>query len=87
MGDAAPASGQGRAAVGVHRRFPDRQGHDVACWKTCGHHGGKKIDGRGRHLAVDAEGWLLALAVTAASISDKAGAKPLVIKLFNASAP
>ena len=25
-GDAAPASGQDRAAVGVHRRFPDRQG-------------------------------------------------------------
>jgi len=27
---------------------------------------------RGRHLAVDAEGWLLALVVTAASVSDKA---------------
>src|SRR6266851_8902768 len=40
-----------------------------------GYHGGKKITGRGRHAAVDTEGWLLALVVTAASVSDKAGAK------------
>jgi transposase len=42
---------------------------------TSGYHGGKKIKGRGRHLIVDTEGWLLALVVTAASVSDKAGAK------------
>ena len=48
------------------------------------YHGGKKITGRGRHLAVDTEGWLLALIVTAASASDKAGAKILLIKLFDA---
>jgi transposase len=52
--------------------------------KTSGYHGGKKITGRGRHLAVDTEGWLLALVVTAASVSDKAGAKLLIIRLFNA---
>ena len=52
--------------------------------KTSGYHGGKKITGRGRHLAVDAEGWLLALVVTAASVSDKAGAKLLIIRLFDA---
>jgi transposase len=51
---------------------------------TRGYHGGKKITGRGRHLAVDCEGWLLALVVTAASVSDKAGAKLLLIKLFDA---
>ena len=45
---------------------------------TSGYHGGKKITGRGRHLIVDTEGWLLALAVTAASVSDKAGAPLLV---------
>ena len=45
---------------------------------------GKKITGRGRHLAVDTEGWLLALVVTAASVSDKAGAKILLIRLFDA---
>jgi len=58
--------------------------HDTVSKKTSGYHGGKKITGRGRHLAVDAEGWLLALVVTAASVSDKAGAKVLLIKLFNA---
>ena len=51
---------------------------------SSGYHGGKKITGRGRHLAVDTEGWLLALVVTAASVSDKAGAKLLVIRLFDA---
>jgi transposase len=58
--------------------------HATVAKKTSGYHGGKKITGRGRHLAVDCEGWLLALAVTAASVSDKAGAKLLIIKLFNA---
>jgi transposase len=48
--------------------------HDTVSKKTSGYHGGKKITGRGRHLAVDCEGWLLALVVTAASVSDKAGA-------------
>jgi len=58
--------------------------HDTVGKGTSGYHGGKKITGRGRHLAVDVEGWLLALVVTAASISDKAAAKLLVIRLFNA---
>jgi transposase len=48
---------------------------------TSGYHGGKKIKGRGRHLVVDCEGWLLALVVTAASVSDKAGAKLLAGRL------
>lgn len=51
---------------------------------TSGYHGGKKLTGRGRHLAVDTQGWLLALVVTAASVSDRAGAKLLVIKLLDA---
>jgi transposase len=58
--------------------------HDTVRKATSGYHGGKKITGRGRHLAVDTEGWLLALVVTAASASDKAGAKILLIKLFDA---
>jgi len=57
---------------------------DTVGTATRGYHGGKKITGRGRHLAVDTEGWLLALVVTAASVSDKAGLKLLVIRLFNA---
>lgn len=48
---------------------------------TSGYHGGKKIKGRGRHVVVDTEGWLLALVVTAASVSDKAGAKLLASRL------
>jgi transposase len=48
---------------------------------TSGYHGGKKITGRGRHLVVDTEGWLLALVVVAASVSDKAGAKLLASRL------
>lgn len=58
--------------------------HDTVSKATSGYHGGKKITGRGRRPAVDAEGWLLALVVTAASVSDKAGAKLLLIKLFDA---
>jgi transposase len=58
--------------------------HDTVPRATSGYHGGKKITGRGRHLAVDTQGWLLALVVTAASVSDKAGAKVLLIKLFDA---
>jgi transposase len=42
------------------------------------------VTGRGRHIVVDTEGWLLALVVTAASVSDKAGAKLLLIRLFDA---
>jgi transposase len=44
---------------------------------------GKKINGRKRHLAVDVEGFLLAVVVTAASVGDRMGAKLLVIALLN----
>jgi transposase len=77
---------QGRAA-GPSGCIVDSQivkAHDTVSKKTSGYHGGKKITGRGRHLAVDTQGWLLALVVTAASVSDKAGLKLLVIRLFNA---
>ena len=45
---------------------------------------GRRSPAAGRRIAVDTEGWLLALIVTAASVSDKAGAKLLLIKLFDA---
>jgi transposase len=45
---------------------------------------GKKINGRKRHLAVDVEGLLLAVVVTAASVGDRMGAKYLIIALLNA---
>ena len=43
-----------------------------------GYDGGKKLTGRKRHLLVDTQGWLLAILVTAASISDPAGAQTLL---------
>ena len=50
---------------------------------TRGFDNGKKINGRKRHLAVDVEGFLLAVVVTAANVGDRAGAKLLVIALLN----
>jgi transposase len=44
---------------------------------------GKKINGRKRHIAVDVEGFLLAVVVTAANVTDRMGAKLLVIALLN----
>ena len=55
---------------------------DTVAKATSGYHGGKKITGRGRHLITDTEGWLLALTVTAASVSDKAGAKMVTARLI-----
>jgi transposase len=54
---------------------------DTVPKSTSGYHGGKKITGRGRHIVVDTEGWLLALVVVAASASDKAGARLLAARL------
>ena len=42
-----------------------------------GYDGGKKLTGRKRHLLVDTQGWLLAVLVTAANVSDPAGAQQL----------
>jgi transposase len=50
---------------------------------TRGFDGNKKINGRKRHLAVDVNGFLLAVAVTAANINDRTGAKLLLIALLN----
>jgi transposase len=44
---------------------------------------GKRINGTKRHVAVDVEGFLLAVVVTAANIGDRMGAKLLVIALLN----
>jgi transposase len=49
---------------------------------TRGYDGGKKINGTKRHVAVDVEGFLLAVVVTAANIGDRMGAKLLVITLI-----
>jgi transposase len=64
----------------------DSQTVKAAEW--VGHHsrgydGNKKINGRKRHLAVDVNGFLLAVAVTAANIGDRDGARLLIIALLN----
>jgi transposase len=53
----------------------DSRGYDAA----------KKTEGRKRHLAVDVMGLILAVAVTAASVQDRDGARPLLWKLAAAS--
>jgi transposase len=56
---------------------------DTVAAASRGFDNGKKINGRKRHIAVDVEGFLLAVVVTAASIGDRMGAKLLVIALLN----
>jgi transposase len=46
-----------------------------------GYAAGKKTEGRKRHLAVDATGLILAVAITAASVQDRDGARPPLWKL------
>lgn len=48
---------------------------------TRGFDGGKKINGRKRHIAVDTLGLLLAVCVTPASVQDRDGAHPLLALL------
>jgi transposase len=69
------ASGtQARSNPGNHRQ-PVKTGQR-------GYHGGKKTNGRKRHLAVDTMGWPLAVAVHAAGIADTRGAHLVLIRLF-----
>jgi hypothetical protein len=50
---------------------------------TRGFDSGKKINGGKRHLAVDVEGLLLAVVITAANIGDRMGVKLRVIAVLN----
>lgn len=49
-----------------------------------GYDAGKKVNGRKRHLLVDTLGWLLAIVVTSAAVSDPAGARTLLRRLAGA---
>ncbi len=49
-----------------------------------GYDAGKKVSGRKRHILVDTMGLLMAVVVTAASVSDAAGAKLLLLSLGGA---
>jgi transposase len=46
----------------------------------------KKVNGRKRHIAVDTTGLLLAVVITAASVQDRDGARPLLWNLRRACA-
>jgi transposase len=83
---------RGRLRVGLGRHpqpsaaIVDSQsvkGADMVGATSRGFDSAKKINGRKRHLAVDVEGLLLAVVVTAASVGDRMGAKLLVIALGN----
>ena len=51
---------------------------------TRGWDNAKKVNGRKRHIAVDTAGLLLAVVITAASVQDRAGARPLLSNLHRA---
>lgn len=64
----------------------DSQSVKAAEWagaSTRGYDGAKKINGRKRHLAVETNGFVLAVAVTAANVNDRVGARLLIIALLN----
>ncbi len=74
-----PATGtaKSRAAQASHSRGAgQRQDHAGSSYDS-----GKQIKGRKRHLLVDTLGLVLAVAVTAASVSDPAGARLLFRRL------
>jgi transposase len=51
---------------------------------TRGWDNAKKVNGRKRHIAVDTGGLLLAVVITAASVQDRTGARPLLWNLHRA---
>ena len=52
---------------------------------TRGWDNAKKVNGRKRHIAVDTQGLLLAVVITAASVQDRDAARPLLWNLHRAS--
>ncbi|MEE1830049.1 IS5 family transposase [Streptomyces sp. SP17KL33] len=65
--------GAGRAALPTAAVIDSQtvRGADTVGAATSGYDGGKKIKGRKRHIAVDTNGWLLTVLVTAASVQDR----------------
>lgn len=54
--------------------------------KEVGYDSGKKIKGRKRHILVDTLGLLIVVVITAASVSEQAGAKQVLSKLYQVRA-
>lgn len=78
----AAAGGTHRATHGGHRGFAI--GQDDLKRGQRGYDAGKKTKGRKRPIAVDTQGWLLAVIVHSAGIQDRAGARAVFIRLFAA---
>ena len=57
------------------------KGADTVGRNTRGYDAGKKVNGRKRHIAVDTIGMLLVVMVTAASVQDRDGARPLLARV------
>ena len=71
--------GRGRRAP--HHAILDSQSvKSAAEGEAHGFHGGKKIKGRSRHVAVDSQGTLLAVSVTAANVSDSSQAGAVMVQ-------
>ena len=74
------ASGANAAAQGSDHRFAI--GQDDLKRGQRGYDAGKKTKGRKRHIAVDTQGWLLAVNVHSAGIQDRIGARAVLMRLF-----
>ena len=72
----APRLWQEQHTLSGHHRFPVQQDHGKR--GTRGYDGGKKINGRKRHILVDTNGFLLKVKIHAANVQDRAGARLLL---------
>lgn len=74
-----PSTAQGREKKAPTAAILDSQSVKTAGQGgPCGYDANKKIKGRKRHLLTDTQGWLLGVEITAASVQDREGAKPLL---------
>jgi len=60
------------------------RGADTVGANSRGYDAGKKVNGRKRHIVTDTLGLLLVISVTAASVQDRDGARPLLARLHKA---
>ena len=75
--------GKGRDATPQRRHHRQPVGEDHGKRGPRGYDAGKKVSGRKRHIVVDTTGLLLAIAVHAANIQDRDGAKLVLGKLLH----
>jgi len=76
------AAGRGTAPTAAIIDSQSVKGSEMIGCARRGYDAGKKINGTKRHIAVDVLGLLLTVLVTAASVQDRDGARPLLRKAF-----